>query len=39
MQDEASFITEWRKHGPLGVVFDVINHINTPKQYDLFEQC
>jgi hypothetical protein len=29
-------MAEWRKHGPLGVLIDIINYIKTPQQYDLF---
>ena len=37
--DEAKFLTEWRKHGPLGVLLDILTHIRSPLQYDLFAQC
>lgn len=30
---------EWRQHGPLGLLLDVISYIKTPLQYDLFNQC
>jgi hypothetical protein len=29
-------MAEWRKHGPLGVLMDIINCIKTPQQYELF---
>jgi hypothetical protein len=28
-------MAEWRKHGPLGVLMDIINCIKTPQQYEL----
>jgi hypothetical protein len=27
---------EWRRDAPLGVLLDIINHIKTPKQHELF---
>jgi hypothetical protein len=35
-RDEETFMAEWRKHGPLGVLIDIINYIKTPQQYELF---
>ncbi|KAH7563658.1 hypothetical protein BM1_00705 [Bipolaris maydis] len=35
---EEILIADWRKNGPLGVLIDVINYINTPQQYDLFNR-
>ncbi|KAI0569613.1 Dimer-Tnp-hAT domain-containing protein, partial [Pyrenophora tritici-repentis] len=34
--DEEAFMEDWRKHGPLGVLMDIINYIKTPQQYELF---
>ncbi|KAG9376615.1 Pyruvate dehydrogenase E1 component protein [Pyrenophora tritici-repentis] len=39
LADEAAFIKEWRKHGPLGVLLDIVNYIHTPQQYNLFEKA
>ncbi|KAF7455617.1 Kup K+ transporter [Pyrenophora tritici-repentis] len=39
LTDEAAFIKEWRKHGPLGVLLDIVNYIYTPQQYNLFEKA
>jgi hypothetical protein len=33
---EEKFMHEWRKHGPLGVLMDIINYIKTPQQHELF---
>ena len=30
---------EWRKEDLLGVFLDIINYINTPKQWSIFEDC
>ncbi|KAG9387530.1 hypothetical protein A1F94_000422 [Pyrenophora tritici-repentis] len=30
---EDFYMKEWRKEGPLGVYLDIINYINTPKQW------
>ena len=37
LEEEAAFMRDWRKQGPLGVLIDVIHHIKTPQQYTLFE--
>lgn len=34
--DEALFMADWRKEGPLGVLLDVISYIKTPQQHELF---
>ncbi|KAA8623746.1 Dimer-Tnp-hAT domain-containing protein [Pyrenophora tritici-repentis] len=39
LTNEAAFIKEWRKHGPLGVLLDIINYIYTPQQYNLFKKA
>ncbi|KAK1917077.1 hypothetical protein P3342_001659 [Pyrenophora teres f. teres] len=39
LADEAAFIKEWRKHGPLGVLLDIVNYIHTPQQYNLFKKA
>ncbi|PWO19646.1 hypothetical protein PtrARCrB10_11852, partial [Pyrenophora tritici-repentis] len=36
---EDFYMKEWRKEGPLGVYLDIINYINTPKQWSIFEDC
>jgi hypothetical protein len=36
---EAAYLQEWRQQGPLGVLIDIINYIQTPQQYDLFDDC
>jgi hypothetical protein len=36
VQEEEKYLNEWRKHGPLGMLIDVINYIKTPQQYDMF---
>jgi hypothetical protein len=36
VQEEESYLSEWRKHGPLGMLIDIINYIKTPQQYDMF---
>jgi hypothetical protein len=35
-KDKEVFMAEWRKHGPLGVLIDIVNYIETPQQYELF---
>ncbi|KAI0603599.1 hypothetical protein TUN205_12197, partial [Pyrenophora tritici-repentis] len=30
------YMQEWRQEGPLGVLIDVINHIKTPQQHEIF---
>ena len=35
--DEAAFMESWRREGPLGVLFAVVNYIKTPQQYALLE--
>lgn len=37
-EEEETLMADWRKDGPLGVLIDVINYINTPQQYDLFNR-
>ena len=32
-------MAEWREHGPLGLLLDIIGHIRTPLQHDLFNDC
>jgi hypothetical protein len=32
---ESKFIVEWRRDGPLSVLLDVVNYIETPQQYAL----
>jgi hypothetical protein len=39
IKEEEYYMREWRKDGPLGVFFSVINYINTPNQYALFASC
>ena len=34
---EDDYIGEWRRDGPLGVLMAIVNHIKTPRQYELFE--
>ncbi|KAF7572915.1 hypothetical protein PtrM4_078200 [Pyrenophora tritici-repentis] len=34
--EQTKYLQNWRKHGPLGVLIDIINYIKTPLQYDLF---
>lgn len=36
--DEEKFIEEWRKFGPISVLFDIIASICTPQARQLFEQ-
>jgi hypothetical protein len=36
--DEEKFLEEWRKFGPVGVLFNVIASICTPQARQLFEQ-
>ncbi|KAG9383840.1 Dimer-Tnp-hAT multi-domain protein [Pyrenophora tritici-repentis] len=36
---EDFYMKEWRKEGPLGVYLDIINYINPPKQWSIFEDC
>ncbi|KAG9384373.1 Dimer-Tnp-hAT domain containing protein [Pyrenophora tritici-repentis] len=36
---EAAYLQEWRQQGPLGVLIDIINYIQTPQQHDLFADC
>ena len=33
------YMKEWRKEGPLGVFLDIVNYINTPNQWRVFEDC
>lgn len=35
---EEDYMQQWRQHGPLGVLIDIINYIKTSQQYDLFRQ-
>jgi hypothetical protein len=37
--EEELLMRVWRKDGPIGVLFDVINYIKTPQQYELFRDC
>jgi hypothetical protein len=36
IKEEEFYMKEWRKDGPLGVFLDIINYINTPKQWAKF---
>ncbi|KAG9388507.1 hypothetical protein A1F94_001399 [Pyrenophora tritici-repentis] len=36
LQTEEVYMQEWRQEGPLGVLIDVINHIKTPQQHEIF---
>ncbi|KAI1514567.1 hypothetical protein Ptr86124_005890, partial [Pyrenophora tritici-repentis] len=36
---EAAYLQEWRQQGPLSVLIDIINYIQTPQQHDLFADC
>ncbi|OAF99831.1 uncharacterized protein CC84DRAFT_1051193, partial [Paraphaeosphaeria sporulosa] len=33
---EERFLEEWRKYGPIGVLFDVIASVSTPQAHQLF---
>lgn len=35
---DEDYMQQWRQHGPLRVLIDIINHIKTPQQYALFRQ-
>jgi hypothetical protein len=37
--DETQYLQDWRSEGPLGVLVDIINYVQTPLQYDLFAQA
>jgi hypothetical protein len=37
LANEAEFMREWRRDGPLGTLLSVITFIKTPQQYALFE--
>jgi hypothetical protein len=37
--EEAFYMRQWRKDGPLGVFLDIVNYINTPKQWSIFNDC
>jgi hypothetical protein len=39
VQDEETFMQQWRKDGALGTLLAVIAYIKTPQQHDLFTQC
>ncbi|KAH7563688.1 Dimerhypothetical proteinTnphypothetical proteinhAT domainhypothetical proteincontaining protein [Bipolaris maydis] len=34
---EDDYMGEWKRDGPLGVLMAIVNHIKTPRQYELFE--
>ena len=34
---EDDYMGEWRRDGPLGVLMAIVNHIKTPRQYELFK--
>ncbi|RYN15484.1 hypothetical protein AA0113_g12563 [Alternaria arborescens] len=36
---ETAYLQEWRQQGPLSVLIDIINYIQTPQQHDLFANC
>jgi hypothetical protein len=36
LDTEVVYMQKWCKQGPLGVLIDVINYIQTPQQYELF---
>ena len=38
VDEEEKFMEEWRKHGPIGVLFDVITSICTPQTRQLLER-
>ena len=38
LDDEEQFMKEWRKFGPIGVLFNVIASISTPQARQLLEQ-
>ena len=38
LEDEEKYMDEWRKHGPIGVLFDVIASICTPQTRKLLER-
>ena len=38
LEDEEKYMDEWRKHGPIGVLFDVIASICTPQTRQLLER-
>jgi hypothetical protein len=37
--EEAFYMKQWRKDRPLGVFLDIVNYINTPKQWSIFNDC
>ena len=37
--NEDKFMEEWRHKGPLGVLLQIIAHIKTPQQVELFNRC
>jgi hypothetical protein len=39
VQDEETFMAQWRKDGVLGTLLAVIAYIKTPQQHDLFTKC
>jgi hypothetical protein len=36
LQEEKTFLEQWRREGPLGILIAIINYIKTPQQYALF---
>ncbi|KAF2846988.1 hypothetical protein T440DRAFT_356444, partial [Plenodomus tracheiphilus IPT5] len=38
LDDEEKYTDEWRKYGPIGVLFDVIASICTPQTRQLLER-
>lgn len=39
IKEEDFYMKEWRRDGPLGVLLDIVNYINTPKQWSIFAEC
>lgn len=38
-KEEEFYMKEWQRDGPLRVFLDIVNYINTPKQWSIFADC
>jgi hypothetical protein len=38
LEDEEQFMQDWRKYGPIGVLFDIIASICTPQSQQLLQR-
>lgn len=37
-QEEEVFLAEWRRYGPLGILIEILNAINTPQLYEYLDR-